>query len=168
MSIWQFQRTVMGRLLSWSVISVILGALMLRFNKFWQGMGMQFIGWGVIDALIAMFGGEQSRTRMRTHPSALEPEFMDRETARLGRLLWVNTVLDVFYALGGAYFALQPGRDKERQRGTGWGVIAQSAFLFAFDLLHALNLPPTKKAWQFWDFSHGEAINQKPIKHDIE
>lgn len=158
MSIWQFHRTVATRLLAWGLFSVFFGALLARSaNRFWQGIAGQFIGWGAVDVGLAIFGGISSAKRMREKPEALTPEYMDRETIQLTRLLWVNGILDIVYVLVGLRLA---GGKKEHPRGMGWGIVLQGAFLFVFDLLHALSAPPTKRAWRFWDFSHGEAVNK--------
>jgi hypothetical protein len=167
MSIWQFQRSLMLRLLAWGFFSVASGTWLLRISQFWRGLGTQFIGWGAINTLIALFGGASSSHRMRTHPQALDTDYMDKETRNLARLLWLNTFLDVLYMAGG--LALARRRKHEGfQRGMGWGIVIQGGFLFAFDLIHALLIPPSKSAWRFWDFSHGEAKNAPPRGTDLE
>ncbi|MFN8373984.1 MAG: hypothetical protein U0694_14045 [Anaerolineae bacterium] len=167
MSIWQFQRAVMLRLLAWGTTSVFSGIWLMRLGQFWRGMGSQFAGWGVINTLIALFGGASSSRRMRHHPQALDPDFMDKETRNLTRLLWINTFLDVLYMAGGLSWIFRRKTDSF-QRGMGWGVVMQGGFLFFFDLIHAILVPPTRRAWRFWDFSHGEAKNAPPRGADLE
>jgi hypothetical protein len=64
-----------------------------------------------------------------------------RSARRLSRLLWLNTLLDVGYIAGGAWLVRTKGRTDPAWRGHGWGVIVQGAFLFVFDLTHALRVP---------------------------
>ncbi|NWF68863.1 MAG: hypothetical protein HXY40_07245 [Chloroflexi bacterium] len=168
MSIWQFQRMVMLRLIAWGAASIVTGTYLARAqSKFWRGVGEQFVGWGFINSLIALFGGSSSSYRMRNHPQALEPEYIEKETTKLTRLLWLNAVLDVFYVAGGAFMALRHSSSR-RMRGAGWGIIVQGAFLFVFDLVHALLAPPSQRSWRFWDYSHGEARAIKPVEPELE
>ncbi len=140
MTIWQFNQTLTRRLLSWASTSISTGiSLLLRGNPFQQGMGTQFVGWGVINMLIALIGGRSSRQRAAA-PDAQEPETIAKETRNLRRLLWINTGLDVFYMLGGWQLARTKGKTDPRWLGQGWGIIVQGAFLFFFDLIHAVLL----------------------------
>ena len=167
MSIWQFQKALTLRLLAWAFACIVGGVWLLRLSQFWRGIGSQFVGWGAINALIALFGSASASHRMKTHPEALEPEFMDKETRSLTRLLWLNTFLDVLYMAGGFSWASRR-KDQNFQRGIGWGIVVQGAFLFFFDLIHGILVPPTRNAWRFWDFSHGEAKNTPPRGTDLE
>ena len=76
----------------------------------------------------------------------LEKQLHAAEQARkLRRLLWLNAALDVGYVAGGWWFAHRfNGAQGERDRsvrGHGYGIILQGAFLFLFDVIHALRLP---------------------------
>jgi hypothetical protein len=166
-SIWQFQRSLLLRLLAWGFSSIALGTWLMRISRFWRGVGSQFIGWGAINTCIALFAGANSSHRMRTHPQALEPDYMDRETRNITQLLWLNTFLDVLYMAGGLGLVFRRTQDRF-QRGMGWGIVVQGGFLFFFDLIHAILAPPSKSAWRFWDFSHGESINAPPRGTDLE
>ena len=128
MSIWQFQKALALRLLTWAFASMASGVWLLRLSQFWRGIGSQFVGWGVINALIAFLGSSSAERRMRTHPQALEPEFMDNETRNLSRLLWLNTFLDVLYMIGGLSWA-SSRKNQNFQRGIGWGIVVQGAFI---------------------------------------
>jgi hypothetical protein len=66
------------------------------------------------------------------------PAVQAAEKRKLGRILWVNAGLDVFYVLGGASAARTRGADDEHWRGRGVGIMAQGGFLFFFDLVNAL------------------------------
>ena len=122
-----FGRTVSRRLLAWSVLSMASGALLWRRGgPFWRGFGMQAFAWGAIDALIAASG-----LRPRQAPPAARS---------LRRLLWFNAALDIGYMAGGAWLAHSKGRTDAHWRGHGWGIAVQGAFLFVFDVIHALHL----------------------------
>jgi len=120
-----FIQTIMHRLLLWGAFSTI-GGIILQFTRkpFWIGVGQQAIGWGVIDALIALVAG---RSASRSFSS---------QTLR--RVLFISAGLDVLYMLGGFIFARTKGVTDEKLRGQGWGIVLQGLFLFKFDLIHAL------------------------------
>jgi hypothetical protein len=127
-SLTTFSQTIARRLLLWGALSTI-GGVLLQFSRkpFWIGVGQQAIGWGLIDALIALFA--------------------DRSTSRsfsgqtLRRILLINAALDVLYVLGGFIFARTKGATNEKLRGQGWGIVLQGLFLFKFDLIHGLFVP---------------------------
>jgi hypothetical protein len=123
-----FTQTIMRRLLLWGVLST-LGGVLLQFSRkpFWIGVGQQAIGWGLIDALIALIAG---RSASRSFSSKT-----------LRRVLLFNAALDVLYVLGGFIFARTKGATDEKLRGQGWGIVLQGLFLFKFDLIHGLFVP---------------------------
>ncbi|NTU63048.1 MAG: hypothetical protein HGB05_06505 [Chloroflexi bacterium] len=129
MSLQLFTQTIMRRLLLWGVLSTI-GGVILQFTRspFWIGVGQQAIGWGIIDALIALVAG---RSASRSF-----------STTALRRILLINAGLDVLYILGGLTLARTKGSTDEKLRGQGWGIVLQGLFLFKFDLIHALLAPP--------------------------
>jgi hypothetical protein len=137
---WAFNRLLTRRLLYWSGFSVAAGLGMGLGGRFWQGVGSQFVGWGAVDAAIALFGGWSARRKEATLPDAHTPQRQASEAANLERLLWVNAGLDILYMLGGRWLIVQRGPTDDRWRGVGWGIILQGAFLFWFDLVHALLL----------------------------
>lgn len=137
LSIWDLQRLILARLLSWSRFSFIAGLGLLHLGSFWRGVGQQAIGWGAIDALIAVIAGHSINRRM-VGPEAAAPEVQRREARNLQRILWLNTGLDVLYVLGGLWLAYRRGAANPKWRGHGWGIIIQGGFLFLFDLYHAL------------------------------
>ena len=120
-----FTQTIARRLLLWGAISTI-GGVILQFSRrpFWTGFGQQAIGWGLIDALIALVAG---RSASRSFSSST-----------LRRILLINAGLDVLYMFGGFIFARTKGATDEKLRGQGWGIVLQGWFLFKFDLIHAL------------------------------
>lgn len=136
MTIWGFSAQVSRRLLIWSGFSIAAGLLMLPAKPFWRGFGAQAIGWGVIDAGIALAGQWFAQRRQQNDSPALRTE----EARNLKRLLWINAGLDVVYILGGLWWARHK-RDNAFGRGTGWGIVVQGAFLLLFDVVHARCVP---------------------------
>lgn len=131
MTIWDFQKTLTRRLLSWSILSIVAGIpLWLDTYRPIKNIGTQFLAWGAIDGLIALVGWRSAEKRQLTADPA-------NETRKLRRILWLNTGLDVGYMLGGGW--LLSKEDKAKQ-GTGLGILIQGAFLFLFDLWHVLRL----------------------------
>lgn len=144
--IWQFQMELSGRLMRWAGFSIGTGIALIatgdrvaNANKFNQGVGSQFIGWGAIDGLLAFFGAQYA-SRRTADPEAHTQARQDKARRNLRTLLSVNTGLDVLYVLGGLWLARHKGKDKAFWRGSGWGIVGQGAFLFIFDLIHALQL----------------------------
>ncbi len=124
-----FTHTLAHRLICWGAFSTI-GGVIMQFSRrpFWIGFGQQAIGWGLIDALIALVAG---RSTSRSF-----------STTTLRRVLLINTGLDVLYMVGGFIFARTKGATDEKLRGQGWGIVLQGLFLLKFDLIHALLVPP--------------------------
>lgn len=142
MTIWEFNTRLTRRLLAWGLFSVVAGLRWLwQRDPYWQGVGIQFAAWGAIDGLIAGVGGWQSRRRYRQAADPNATAVQAQETRNLRRLLWINTGLDVFYVLGGAWLARRRGAEDARWRGHGHGIMVQGAFLFVFDLIHVLIMP---------------------------
>lgn len=141
--IWSYQSAITRRLLTWSLFSLIAGLAMQWGGTVARAVGMQFIGWGAIDAGIALTGEHQSQKR-RAQPDANSPVILAAEASKLRRLLWLNTALDVLYMMGG--LAVMRRKGDKRWRGHGLGILIQGGFLFAFDLLHALPREQEKRS----------------------
>lgn len=134
--IWSFQSRLTRRLLAWAAPSILLGALLLTgADPFLRGVGVQFVAWGAIDAVIALLGARATRRR-----AALPDADPGREVRNLRRLLWINTALDVLYVAGGWLLWQTLGRADPFWAGNGFGILVQGGFLFFFDLYHALRL----------------------------
>lgn len=153
--IWDFQDVLSRRLLLWSALSIIAGALLVAFgaSAWWHGFGVQALAWGAIDAAIALFG--QLSARKRRAAGLGGPETFAREARNLRRLLWVNTGLDVLYLAGGVALIRTMGAQNPFAAGSGWGVVVQGGFLFIFDLLHALAVPRRDAALPALDLFSG-------------
>ncbi len=137
MDIWIFQRRLTTVLLGWAMASITFGLGLLRDeNPFRQGVGEQFAGWGLVNALIALFGWTSTARRQKLS-DASKPATQAAEQRKIARLLWVNTGLDVFYILGGLLTVRTRGAADERWRGRGIGIMVQAGFLFFFDLINA-------------------------------
>ena len=137
MDIWNLQTQLTRRLTFWSLASIAFGLPILTLNPFWQGVGIQFIAWGVIDLLIAIIGAAaMMRRKARLTPEELA-DSAPKENAKLKRILLINTGLDVLYVAGGIALILTLGATDIGWQGHGWGIIVQGGFLFFFDLFHA-------------------------------
>lgn len=131
--IWKFESDLTKRLLAWSVLSLLSGLyLWFTANEFGRGFGIQAIFWGAVDTAIALVG---ARTAVR-RKSTTDPM---KEALFIRKVLWVNFGLDMLYILGG-FWVVQTYTELFWQ-GTGWGIVLQGAFLFFFDLIHALRVP---------------------------
>ena len=143
--VYRFQRTLCDRLLAWAFLSFVTGLgvwLSAGGDDFSAGLALQFALWGAVDAGIAFFGLRGLAEQIRLDP---EPRRDTAAAARLRRLLWINTGLDVLYIAGGLALMLGPGQTSAFARGSGLGVLIQGGFLFIFDLLHALSIPTEQR-----------------------
>lgn len=139
--IYGFERDLSRRLLTWSAASVLVGVLLaVSADAFLRGFGIQALAWGAIDGLLAL-AGRRGALKKAGRPGAGEPGPQAVEARKLARLLWLNTGLDVLYVAAGATLVGTLGTGDGLLAGTGWGIAVQGAFLFGFDLLHALRLP---------------------------
>lgn len=140
MNIWQFQDLLSRRLLRWASISIGAGILFSLGSTFARRMGSQFVGWGLVNALIALWGEASMRRRLDQVENPGADDVLAKEEANLQRLLWINAGLDVLYVFGG-FLWMKRHRGDHQAKGTGWGVVIQGVALFLFDLVHALRLP---------------------------
>ena len=134
--IWDFQRILSLRLLSWGGLSILAGAAwLLGTEPTWRGFGLQALAWGAIDALIAAFGLRGLESKLTAPLDLAEAA---RRAGWLRHVLMVNAGLDVLYILGGAWLSANPD---PYNAGMGWGILVQGAFLLLFDSLHAWQVP---------------------------
>jgi hypothetical protein len=113
MTLWQYLRLLSARLLRWSLLSMVVGALML------------IAGW---------------RSAGRKEAALMTWEQVSSEARKLKRILWANFGLDVLYIAGGLVLTLKIEADNPFWSGTGWGIVVQGAFLLFFDAFHAHQL----------------------------
>lgn len=140
MNIWQFNALLMRRLAAWNVFNLIIGIKLSRSpDPMRRGIGIQAIGWAVVNFAIAFFGGTTAQKKVG-RSDALEATVMDKEARNLRRLLWINAGLDVAYMFGGRWYAVRESQRPFRG-GMGIGIIIQGIMLFIFDVSHALFVP---------------------------
>jgi hypothetical protein len=136
MSLWRFQQRLTGILLGWAAASIGVGLAIARGgDPLRRGVGEQYVGWGIVNAVIAVIG-RRGASRQRS----AAPADAAAQKRTLSRLLWVNTGLDVLYVLGGWRVMRGRGAADTHWRGRGLGIVLQGGFLFLFDLLNALAL----------------------------
>ena len=124
-SVWDIQKSISRRLLTWSGLSISVGLLLILLgNSFWKGFGIQAVAWGAIDAAIALIGLLLTNRRRSVCDS---PEQMSQEARKLKRLLLVNFGLDFVYISIGIMLAYL--RSEASWQGHGWGIIIQGSFL---------------------------------------
>ncbi|MHA3962126.1 MAG: DUF6992 family protein [Candidatus Thorarchaeota archaeon SMTZ1-45] len=112
------------RLLTWSILNVIIGGLFFFISpfSFLKGIGLQGILWGLIDAVIALF------TLFKQNTQLIE---------KISKVLRINIVLDIGYQLVGITLLVFFWQDAFLA-GNGLGVIIQGLFLFFLDLYYYL------------------------------
>ncbi|MFW5695150.1 MAG: DUF6992 family protein, partial [Alkalispirochaeta sp.] len=136
--------TIGRHLFVWSGISLVAGIVGILLP--WplvQGIALQALIWGAVDAIIALAGLHGARARSERYP---DEEREIAETLRLRKTLTVNGYLDLVYlAVGAVVIALFP-RDMF-PLGNGIGVAIQALFLLIFDFGHARRLPSAGPSW---------------------
>lgn len=145
MTIWQYYDVLSQRLLTWNVVNIAFGILLLPLRPFWRGFGSQNIGWGIINVGIALIGSAMSERRFAGLSNPHAREVITQESNNLRRILWINTALDVVYMLGGLRCVRTRRQKKAFARGAGWGIVLQGGLLFVFDLVHAVAVPDSNR-----------------------
>jgi hypothetical protein len=108
-----------------------------------NGIALQALIWGSVDATIAVVAWVGARRRSLRYPDETREV---EETIRLRRTLRINGFLDIVYiATGAAIVVVFQGQPFAL--GNGVGVIIQGAFLLVFDFVHAFRLPAEPPAW---------------------
>ncbi len=139
-----FEASLARRLLTWGVAGIAGGAVLsvvgaATGDRALRAFGSQTIGWGAIDAGLALAGRSRAR-RLVARPRG-DPTAMSREAGRIRRILAVNARLDVVYVVGGLAVVVGRGRHDPSARGHGLAAVLQGAFLLGFDAWHAARLP---------------------------
>ncbi|MDX1438086.1 MAG: hypothetical protein R3335_14840 [Anaerolineales bacterium] len=134
--LYRYQLRMLPGLLGWAAGSMAAGLVLLLSNtRFRQGIGLQFLAWGFIDGLIALFGLRGAAANAsRFRRGELTEVDLERQTKTFEEILWVNVFLDVGYVIFGRRMMrlAEPGSTRA---GTGLGISVQGAFLFLWDLL---------------------------------
>jgi hypothetical protein len=142
MNIWEFNRALANRLLRNNIVNIWVGnRLRHSDSKFLQGVGVQAIGWGLINIGIAIFGLVTTRRRLDKLDDPFEPNAMYRERRNIWIALIINTPLNLVYMFGGLRFAHNADDDDDFKRGMGWGIVLQGLLLFIHDSYHLANVP---------------------------
>ncbi len=128
----QYQLRMMRGLLRWAVLSVLCGVTLWLPGPAWSGFGWMMLGWGVINALVALGASRSVRARQSA------PRPLRDEAKAAARILWINSALDVLYVGVGAAMILLSVLPMTR--GAGAAILVQGVWLLGFDLLHALRL----------------------------
>ena len=106
-------------LIVWSIASIISGIVLVFVPvSVLQGIGLQTVLWGIIDAIIAVAGILRNK-KMPANKAA--------------RFLRINVFLDIGYMLVGSVLILLFWVDPFIL-GNGIGIIIQGVFLFGLDL----------------------------------
>ncbi len=131
-------------LLWWSGFSVVAGiAGILTPWPLVQGIALQALIWGAVDAVIAAVGLHGARRRSDRYP---DEEREISETIRLRKTLTINGFLDLVYLAAG--IAVVVGfHGQPFPVGNGIGVVIQALFLLGFDFGHAGRLPSAGPSW---------------------
>ena len=132
-----FGRAVRTRLMLWSVLTVAIGALLLRRGgRVWRGFGVQSLGWGRSMPSIAGSGLLADIGRLKR----LRVAIPNAPHASCACSLF-NAGLNVGYMAWASSSPTPRAARDTSSRGQGWGIVVQGAFLFLFDLYHALRVP---------------------------
>jgi len=140
---YQYQRDRTRILLIWGLANVGGGAVGSWLNqlKFWKQFWGQALGWGAIDALIAVFGLRGVSKKLLKPPSQ---QAVAKDIRFFHRLLFINAFLDVGYIVGGLIIRQRGSFDREVRAGIGAGFVVQGFFLLVYDALLAREV---KRRW---------------------
>jgi hypothetical protein len=136
LSIYQFQMKTMPILLGWGIASICSGVVFSRRQGgFWKHLGIQFIGWGLVDAFIAGFSLFSSRRQQRNWTEGqITSKKHNHDLRQFQKIVGFNAILDVVYLVGGKRL-VAISRSDERRRGAGIGIQIQGMFLLLWDML---------------------------------
>ena len=115
MTIWEYQRLFIRRLMQWSLFSLGIGSILLLGNRFWRHMGRQFIGWALLDLAIAYLGVRLSAKRRAALPDPNAPAAVQRESDDLRSFLELSTLIDLI----GVFIGRSVLRSGSRGNGLG-------------------------------------------------
>ncbi len=144
MKLYDYETRLARHLLAWGAASVVGGAAVAVVgnatgDRFLRAFGGQTIGWGAIDAALAVGGLARARRLLDDPP--VDPAAAERGATRIRRILAANAGLDVLYIGGGLAVAAGRGRTDSAARGHGLAAVVQGVFLLGFDAWHAARVP---------------------------
>lgn len=129
-----YQQRRLDILKFWGVGNVVVGAAAaICPEPVVRHIGLQSIGWGAIDAALAIAGQRSAGAKARQLAQGeLAASHVDEEVRHLHRLVLVNAGLDAGYVVGGLWLFITAGQRRHRQ-GMGLGIMAQGLFLLLYD-----------------------------------
>lgn len=129
-----WQHTALGWLLAWGVGSMVVGAgLATARRQDLRQIGLQAIGWGVIDAALALSGRRQARAKQHQALGS-QQRSPSAEATRFQRIVAINAGLDLLYIAGGLRLTWT-GYSNPNRYGMGVGILLQGCFLLIYDSL---------------------------------
>jgi carboxylesterase len=144
--IYAFQYKISKRLLVWSSLSILAGAVLSAAGyPFWRSFGIQAIIWGLLESMVGMVTLLRSRRKSK-QPST--PEQDEREAIQVERFLWMNAGLAALVLLASFSLLLTLGSSSPSWKGSAWGLMAHGGFLLTFYWQHALKIPSGKPTGQ--------------------
>jgi hypothetical protein len=135
-----FQYHALKPLEQWGLGSVIGGAVLALLPGFWRHFGLQAIGWGAVDWLLAKAGQRQALLKAEDLVIGdLDEAEAHAAAERLRNLLLINAGLDLLY-IGSGLWLLRRAGDRADRRGMGAGILVQGLFLLLFDSILAVEI----------------------------
>ncbi len=135
-----FQYHALKPLEQWGLASMIGGAVLALLPGCWRHFGLQAIGWGAVDWLLAKAGQRQALLKAEDLVIGdLDEAEAHAAAERLRNILLINTGLDLLYIGSGLWLLRQAGNHPDR-RGMGAGILVQGLFLLVFDSILAAEI----------------------------
>ncbi len=135
-----FQYHALKPLEQWGLGSMIGGAVLALLPGFWRYFGLQAIGWGAVDWLLAKAGQRQALLKAEDLVIGdLDEAEAHAAAERLRNILLINAGLDLLYIGSGLWLLRQAG-DRADRRGMGAGILVQGLFLLLFDSILAAEI----------------------------
>ena len=113
-------------LLGWGLISLLMGVTLFFFNNdFIRGIGTQFLIWGIVNSLIALFSIKRKS---------------QSNSIKLAKILLFNSFLDLIYLLVAIVLIFEIFINGDSAVGHGFGVLFQGFFLLIFDTYYGIRI----------------------------
>jgi hypothetical protein len=139
-SFFVWQERVLDVLLAWGAGNVLAGtAIALTRSGTRRAIAVQAIGWGAVDASIAIYAQCVARKHATSARAGMYGARHVQDRARqFGQLLAVQTGADVVYVVAGSVVAAKSKRPWVR--GTALGVVIQGGALLLYDLALSIRM----------------------------